>query len=168
MNNIIDDVAYNNLVSDILDNEEFIKMKTYDHHGITRYDHLVKISYYSYKAAKALKLNTRMVARAALLHDFFDSENVTNFKESVVLTFTHPKYAVNKASDVFEINEIEKDIIKSHMFPFIPSYIPKYAESWLVDIVDKAIGSFECLVKFKYAISYAANVYLLFLINNLR
>jgi uncharacterized protein len=168
MNNIINDVAYINLVSDILDNEEFIKMKKYDHHGITRYDHLLKISYHSYLLAKKQKLNVRTVARAALLHDFFDiDDQFEGFKRGLVLNFTHPKYALEKASSVFNLSDNEKNIIRAHMFPFIPSVLPKHKEAWLVDFVDKWIGTRECLVKYRSSISYAINAYLLFFVNSL-
>ena len=58
MNNYIyDDYEYEILVSDILNHNEFIKMKDIAHHGTTRYDHCIKVSYKSYKIAKFLKLD---------------------------------------------------------------------------------------------------------------
>ena len=38
-----------------------------------------------------------------------------------------------------DITEKEKDIISTHMFPVCPTRVPKYAESWLVDIVDDVV-----------------------------
>lgn len=77
-----------------------------------------------------------------------------------VSTFVHPKEAVDNSMRVFGINEKEKDIIKSHMFPINIS-LPKYAESWIVSMVDKVVGSYEFGRKFGYLV----NVYLILLLN---
>ena len=48
---------YYEIVKDILNNEEFIKRKTYRHHGnITVYDHCLRVSIMAYKISKRLKL----------------------------------------------------------------------------------------------------------------
>ena len=65
------DQNYYKLVEDILDNEEFQSLKNVAHHGLNRYDHCLRVSYYSYKITKLLSLSPDEVARAALLHDFF-------------------------------------------------------------------------------------------------
>ena len=75
------DLRYRKIVKNILDNEEFNKIKNIEHHGITRYDHSLKVSYYSYKIAKTLKLDYRQVARGGLLHDFFLSGEDRTFKD---------------------------------------------------------------------------------------
>lgn len=161
------DKEYHNIVSDIIESEEFSKMKAIAHHGITRYEHLVKVSYRSYKIAKFLKLDYKATARGGLLHDFFISSNDKTHKESVKLTFTHPRLAKDNAHNVFMTNIKEEDIIVSHMFPFYLQ-IPKYAESWLVNLTDKIIGTHEFLQKFDYKLSYAANILLLFAINHIK
>ncbi len=158
------DREYQKIVSDIIENSEFDKMKNIDHHGISRYEHLLKVSYHSYKIAKALRLDYQAVARGGLLHDFFISSNDKTHKESVKLTFTHPRLARNYAHDIFMTNMKEDDIIVSHMFPFYIKF-PKYAESWVVNLTDKFIGTFEFVQKFDYKLSYAANILLLFALN---
>ena len=40
-------------------------------------------------------------------------------------------------------NDMEKDIIITHMFPTLPHKIPKYLESWIVSTVDKVIAVYE-------------------------
>ena len=45
------------IVNDILEHKEFIKTKSITHHGLNRYDHSVRVSYYSYKIAKVLHLD---------------------------------------------------------------------------------------------------------------
>ena len=65
------DREYSQLVYHILINSEFNKIKSIEHHGVTRYEHSLKVSYYSYKIAKFLHLDYKDVARGGLLHDFF-------------------------------------------------------------------------------------------------
>lgn len=154
------DDNYMNIVGNILDNEEFNQIKRIEHHGTTRFEHSVRVSYYSYKVSKLLHLDYVETARAGLLHDFFISDEDRNAKDRFVSTFVHPKEAVDNSMRVFGINEKEKDIIKSHMFPINIS-LPKYAESWIVSMVDKVVGSYEFGRKFGYLV----NVYLILLLN---
>ena len=167
MINIEKDIEYKDIVGHILTSDEFNKIKKFEHHGVTRFDHSLKVSYYSYRLAKTLKLDSEEVARGGLLHDFFISSDDRTSKERFVSTFVHPKKAVTKANEVFNISEKEKDIIRTHMFP-INLAVPKYAESWLVNIVDKVVGFAEFGHKFGYKFAYAVNVYLLFVMNNIK
>ncbi len=128
------------IVDDILSLEEFQKLKKINHHGITRYDHSLRVSYYTYLITKKLHINYEAATRGALLHDFFFDE-VDEYKEIFKLR-RHPNFASLKASQYFSLSMIEQDIIKRHMFPitFTP---PKYLESWIVDIVDDICAIFE-------------------------
>ena len=143
MRKIYKDDEYMIYVKDILDNTEFKKLKKYLHHGITRYDHCVRVSYNSYKIAKKLKLNSKDVARAGLLHDFFlvNNQKIDKLERFKVL-FSHPRIAVENSKKYFTINEKEENIILSHMFPF-GIVLPKYKESILVDIIDDAASIYE-------------------------
>lgn len=167
MKNIKTDTNYIDIVNNILENEEFNKIKLIEHHGTTRYNHSLRVSYYSYKLAKLLKLNYVEVARAGLLHDFFLSDEERTQIERFKSTFTHPKKAVAKAEENFELSEKEKDIIRTHMFPINLS-VPKYAESWVVNLVDKVVGTLEFSKKYKYKFSYLVNLYILLLFNYIK
>lgn len=163
MNYITEDKEYELLVNDIFKNEDFMKIDTIEHHGTSRLIHSRRVSYYSYKIAKKLKLSYKDVARAGLLHDFFMSYEDRTKKERFLSTFTHPKYALINAETNFELNNLEKDIIRTHMFP-INLAIPKYAESWLVSIVDKFVAIYEFTLSYRYQLSYATNYLYLFLV----
>ncbi len=162
-----DDLRYTFLVQDILDNEDFCKLKYIEHHATNKYVHSLRVSYYAYKIARALKLDEEAVARAGLLHDFAISKNGRNFKERFIETFTHPKVALMESKKRFPLSDMEENIIVSHMFPFYTA-LPKYVESWLVVSVDKTIGSFELLKKFFNRATYFANVYILVLFSILK
>ena len=51
----------------------------------------------------------------------------------------HPNYALKEASSKFELNDKEKNIIVSHMFP-VSLNLPMYAEIWIVDLVDDVVA----------------------------
>lgn len=167
MNKIEKDADYINLVNSVLYDDKFNELRNIEHHGITRYEHSVKVSYYSYKLAKLFKLNYKDVARAGLLHDYFITDPNCSFKDKIKSTFSHSKAALNTANKVFGVSKMEADIIRSHMFPF-GSTVPKYAESWIVNFVDKLIGLSEFCIKFSYKFSYTTNLILLFIINTKR
>lgn len=131
---------FQNIIQPILENKEFRKTKEKCHHGINRFEHLQRVSYYSYLITKTLRLNYKETIRAALLHDFFLDE--TENESSIKALQNHPNYALENAKKYYELTDREEDIIKTHMFPvtFRP---PKYLESWIVDIVDDVAGMYE-------------------------
>lgn len=164
MRKIEHDRTYQNIVHDILENEEFNRLRYIEHHGTTRYAHSMRVSYYSYKISKLLHLDIEDVARAGLLHDFFFSDQDRTTKERFLSTFNHPKKACANAMQYFGLNEREQDIIVSHMFP-VNIQVPKYAESWVVSLTDKVVGFYEMGIKARYKTAYLANICMLFLIN---
>lgn len=142
MKKIYSDNDYLNIVEDILYNNEFKKIDSSIHHGLSRLDHSLRVSYYSYKVSKILFLDSKEVARAGLLHDFFITKEL-NRKERTISAFIHPKKALENSNKNFYLTEKEKNIIEAHMFPLVPNKIPKYLESWIVSIVDKIIATYE-------------------------
>lgn len=158
------DQEYMSIIQEILNNKEFQKIDMIEHHGTTRMNHSIKVSYYAYKIAKKLHLNYIDVARGGLLHDFFlSNEDRTSF-ERLISTFTHPKKACKHADNVFGVNELEKDIITGHMFP-INFHVPKSSEAWIVNFVDKVVGGYELVTNYQGKLSYSANLYTIFIIN---
>lgn len=134
------DTEFEAIISPILDIDEFRQLKFITHHGITRYDHCMRVAYMSYVVSKALRLNYKEVTEAALLHDFFTDE--VDQDNSMDRLRNHPDYAVKNASKYFELSDMQVDIIKTHMFPvtFTP---PKYIESWIVDLIDDLAALYE-------------------------
>ena len=147
------DQNYLDIVNHILNNEEFGKIKTIEHHGITRYEHSLKVSYYSYLISKSLRLDYEDVARGGLLHDFFLDGDERSARKKFFDTFTHPKRALKTSIDNFNVNEIEKNIanfnielskinylleennMKNEIFiKDIPSYIIYYRDGMIEDL----------------------------------
>lgn len=142
MSNIKKNENYMQIVDDILNHEKFQKLNNCIHHGTTRLEHSLRVSYYSYKITKKLKLNYIETARGGLLHDFFENDDLTEKKQKLS-AFFHPYYALENAKEYFNITELEKDIIINHMFPTLPHKIPKNLESWIVSLVDKGVATYE-------------------------
>ncbi len=161
------DQEYLFIIDKIMDNEEFKKIGNIKHHNTNRLNHSLKVSYYSYKIAKKLKLDYKDVAVGGLLHDFYTEKisDCDKVKDKIKLFSTeHPKEAVNNSLEYFSLTDKEINIIETHMFP-IDYKIPKYAESWLVSIVDKILSFGEVSSKLSYKLTYVFNLYLLFLFN---
>ncbi len=142
MKDIYCNKEYMSIIEDILNNSEFMKITNSCHHGLSRLDHCLRVSYYSYLWAKKLKLNYVEAARAGLLHDFFTNDELTD-KEKSILALIHHKKALANASKYFELTKREKNIIFTHMFPLTPFCIPRYLEAYLVSIVDKKVALYE-------------------------
>lgn len=152
------------ITEDIFKNDEFNKLREIGHHGTTRFEHSVRVAYYSYNICKALGLNYEDAARAGLLHDFFLSYKSWPLKKRFKLIFTHPKISLENCIREFNINGRQKDIIESHMFPTVFP-IPKYAESWIVSLVDKLVATCEFGITFKKELAYAASFIIVFITN---
>jgi uncharacterized protein len=144
-------IAYIEIVSDILDNRQFQKLKNFQHHRSSIYDHCLAVSYVAYLQAKKMGLDYAAVARGGLLHDFFLYDwrsdrfhfKRKTFKQSHA--FRHPLIALNNAEKNFDLTPLERDIIVKHMWPATFS-MPKYRESLLVCMVDKYIACSEYLL----------------------
>ena len=115
--------------------------------------------------SKKLGLDYISCTRGAILHDFFTTDDVSkNDNKYRDFLKMHPVEALNNSNNYFELNEIESDIILSHMYP-ITKDKPKYAESKVVCITDKLVSYYEF---FRYQLNFSANFAFLFLLRFIR
>ena len=129
---------YISLISDIIKNEKVQEMKKYrQHFEINCFDHCLFVSYNSYLICKKHNLDYISAARAGMVHDLFlyDWRKRQDGRKGLH-AYTHPKTAYENAKKIFDLNEIEKDIILKHMWP-VKISLPKYKESFLITYVDK-------------------------------
>lgn len=137
-----DNEEYMDLISDLISNEEVLKLRNFVHHHYTdRLEHSIAVSYKSYLIAKKMGLDYKSVARAGLLHDFF----LMTSKEVAGLgcgshNNHHPRIALENAKKITTINKIEEDIILKHMFAVALVSLPKYKESYIVSMIDKYVS----------------------------
>lgn len=138
---IEEDIEFERIIKEIDDSEVFQKTKDIIHHCSNRYDHCKRVAYYTYLISKKLHLSYEEATRAAMLHDFFlvDNKDIT-FKDKYVTLVNHPKYALAFSEKHFNLTNKEKDIIVTHMFPIAPTRVPKYLESWIVNLVDDYVA----------------------------
>lgn len=162
LDNMNKDIEYLKIISNIMENEKFNEIKKCKHHGLTRYEHSLRVSYYSYLVTKKLKLNYIDTARGGLLHDFFITDELGQ-KEQKLSVFVHPYKALTNSNNYFELTELEKDIIINHMFPTLPHKIPKYLESWIVSLVDKIVAIYEFYYSYGKTFVYRYSYLLLLL-----
>lgn len=143
---LLKDGEFLEIVSPILNSKEFLKRKEWIHHeNCSLYEHLLVVSYLSYKICKKRNWNYRDAAIGGILHDFYKSpwqKNVLKKKSFFKQHgFTHAREAMENAWKFFPemMNERIMNIIERHMFPLniIP---PKYIEGWVVTYVDKRLS----------------------------
>ena len=129
---------YKESIQDLMDHEAVKSMEKYPQHGkMNCLNHCIFVSYYSFLLCKRLGLDSRSAARGGLLHDLFlyDWHTATR-SDRGWHGFSHPYTALENADRLFELNEMEKDIIVKHMWPLTIKR-PLYKESFIVLMVDK-------------------------------
>ena len=169
-------IEFENLVSDILENEYFLETKKDIHHGTSKYEHSIRVAKLSYNLSKIFKVDRKATARAGLLHDFFFGTRKEKPENSYL---RHPVTASINAKKYFNVNELESEAIKTHMFhqvllkkifPFInrkekasiKEFKPKSKEGWIICASDMIVSIMECE---RFQFSYVANVALLLVFN---
>ncbi|MBR2528338.1 MAG: HD domain-containing protein [Blautia sp.] len=118
----------------------FAEEKEAIQHGTTTvHEHSIRVADMSQWLAEKLKLKVHQesLLRGALLHDYFlyDWHHQEECTEGLH-GFSHPKTAEKNASKDFNLTDVERDIIRHHMFPLTLSP-PKTKEGWVVCAADK-------------------------------
>ena len=121
---------------------------------------------------KKYKKIIKPIIRHSVFKETYNIEHhgISRMEHSLkVDVFIHPKKTLTTSKEYFTLNEIEENIIESHMFPLYHR-LPKYKESILVSLVDKFIGSKEMLKSFRcrtiYKFKYTIILLLIFITNN--
>ena len=128
---------FRGIVCDIVNDRTVQRMKIYKQHCNTNcFVHCLEASYHCYKICKVLGFDYVSAARAAMLHDLFLYDWRVRQDEYSWHAFTHGRIAYNNASKLFDLNEIEKDVIINHMWP-LTIKLPKTKEGWVLVFVDK-------------------------------
>ena len=136
-------------IAPLLENEQVQSLDNYSHHHCySRLNHSLDVAYYSFLVAKLLRWDTASTARGALLHDLYlynrnDSQEVRKGHMR-----DHPKIALENAREILELNKIEEDIIRKHMWLVTPTP-PRYKESFIVTFVDKFCALREGIISLR-------------------
>lgn len=160
----MDDIEFKKIINKIIKNRKFKKLKQEKHHYTNdRFDHCLDVAFKTYKICKKFNLDYKNATKAALMHDFFLDNEIAR-KNKFSKLFQHPKYAIKNANKIERLNDLEMDIISSHMFP-IGGTLPKYKESIIVDFVDDIVSTKERFKGDYKKIISIANFLFLILIN---
>lgn len=138
-------------VNEVLAVPEVHLMHDYMQHGtVSCLMHCITVAHNSFKMAKNLnlKIDFRSLIRGAMLHDFFLYDWHDKNNGIRLHGYKHPKIALKNSMRYFELNKIEQDIIKKHMWP-LTLCPPLYKESFLVSVADKVITVSEICKLFK-------------------
>ena len=150
------------IIKDIISNDTVKQMKDYRQHCNTScYKHCMQVAYFTYITCKKLKLDYVSATRAAMLHDLFLYDwrkKYRNVDISGLHAFIHPQIALENASKLFQLNDIEKDVIEKHMWPLTIKF-PKYRESYIVTIMDKYSACLETYYYLKHKVR-RKNIYI--------
>ncbi len=157
---IIETCEFDSIINDIKNHPEFLKLKDEFHHGISRYEHSLRVSKMVYQMTKKLNLDYERATRAALLHDFFFNEDVKEYNAKKTLQI-HPLYACQNAMLYFDIDDMQQNMIRSHMFPVFLER-PKYKESIVLTIADKIVATHEM---YRYKLAATLGIWMIFIFN---
>lgn len=148
------DTLFYKMIYDIIETEEFKKMREYKHHvnGST-YEHSIRVAYLCFRHYQKFqsKVNLEELMRGALLHDYFlydrHDKNRPGYVNGLIHGVTHPQKALENALAAYpDLTENEQDMIARHMFPLTP-VPPKTRYGWLVCFYDKVSAVAECCGK---------------------
>lgn len=121
----------------LLENEQVQRLDNFiQHHCFTRLQHSIDVAYYSFFWAKLFGWDSKSTARAGLLHDLFLYDRKADDCDVKKHWRSHPMVALKNAKEICELNEVEEDIIKKHMW-LVTLCPPRYKEGYVVTIIDK-------------------------------
>ena len=153
---------FTSIAEEIINSDKYQALKDENHHGLSRYDHSLRVAKNTYKLSKRMKMDYVSATRGALLHDYFTNEEYRNTKGMKKYSM-HPVIALNNAIREYDLNPIEENVIVSHMFPMGKTK-PNCKESWLVTGVDKGVAIYECArFKFKECLAFTFVLFINFL-----
>lgn len=146
------DQAVTDELKELCRNTRLSETAQYIQHGNTSvYRHSVAVACLSCRIAGKLRLrvNKKTLIRGALLHDYFLYDWHKN-KTVSWHGFKHPNIALQNAERDVSLNDVERDIIRRHMFPLTP-IPPVHKEGWVICLADKLCSAKETLVRRKKA-----------------
>ncbi len=139
---------YLELVGGLLSSEELQSLKQYEQHlEIDRLQHILGVSFLSYKICKKLGWDYVAAARGGAMHDlvYYNWRDGETGGWHRLHGYYHPKRAAMNAKELCaDLTKKEEDIIKKHMWP-LTVLPPKYKEGFVVTFCDKYCATRELM-----------------------
>ena len=126
------------IIQDLIQNPTVKQMRNFNQHADTScYKHCMQVAYYTYIVCKYFRLDYISATRGAMLHDLFLYDwRIRQPDRKGLHAFTHGKTACKNASKLFDLNQKEKDMILTHMWP-VTIQFPTSIEGFILTFVDK-------------------------------
>lgn len=142
------------LFLDIINSDYYQELKKYiAHSNVTVYEHSINVALKSYSIAlkSHFRIDYKSLIVGALFHDFYlyDWHSRNNRPYKGLHGINHPIVSLMNTDQIRELNEIERNIIVSHMFPLTILHYPIYKEAFIVCLADKLVASREVMKKDK-------------------
>lgn len=137
---------------DILKSDGMKKEHKFIQHGkISVFKHSLSVAVTCVEIADKLpfKINKRALVRGALLHDYFLYDWHVPDKSHKLHGFSHAETALKNAKRDFKLGRIEKNMIRTHMFPLNLTSVPTHRESMILCLADKIVATRETVDGFK-------------------
>ena len=135
------------ILYELIRTKEARQMRHFIQHGrITTYQHCIRVAILSYYLNRKLNLGAdeTSLVRGAVLHDFY-LYDWHQPRHPRFHGFYHPARALANAERYYSLNEKERNIIKSHMWPLTITNLPHCREALIVCIADKWCSAEETL-----------------------
>ena len=125
------------------------------------YEHSLAVARMCLRIAKYFpgEVDMRSLVRGALLHDYFLYDWHIPDESHKWHGVTHAGDALKNARRDFELNEIEQDMIRKHMFP-LNLALPRYKETVVIVLVDKYCSLTETLAYWGMQVQSFAGLFL--------
>lgn len=137
---------FEEVILNLKNNELVQELEQYSQHlNTSRLEHSLSVAYITYKTLKRFNLDQERINNAtyaALLHDLFLYDWRAKNESSKMHAFMHPVRALENAKRIISINDVQENIILSHMFPLCKT-MPKSLEAWVVQYADKVSATQE-------------------------
>lgn len=140
-----DEKEFRCILTEVCKNSRMLKESKFIQHGTTSvFRHSVAVAYVSFWMVRQMKLSVdeASLIRGALLHDYFLYDWHEKDDSHKWHGFYHAEKALKNAMEDFDLNKVEKDMIRRHMFP-LNLRPPKYKESRILCGADKVCSSKE-------------------------
>lgn len=139
--------------ADILRSSNFRRTRQHIQHGdVTVNEHVLNVARYSVEISDRLHIpcHRKELIRGALLHDYFlyDWHEPHKVNPLKLHGFFHPGIALRNALMEYELSDLEKDIIRKHMWP-LTAVPPMCREAWIVTAADKYCSLMETIHIYK-------------------
>lgn len=130
------------------DTADALRMRQYIQHGcVTTYEHCMRVAAISFWLNRRLNLgcDEASLVRGAFLHDFYLYDWHEPHPEAGLHGFSHPAIALANAEQRYTLNDRERNVIRSHMWPLTLLTPPRCREAAVVCVADKMSSATETL-----------------------